>query len=181
MDRVAFPFCKIELTTSNPMLPVFLENPTTHGEHIRKRRLDLGWTQKRTATELGVSEDTLRDWELGNMEPKPRKLPRIGEFLGYQPDSERFDAPHLIGRILSVGALTLDRLAAEIGVCEDTLVNLQNGRYQPARRTYDKLVDFASKLEIRRDPCRQKPSQKSSSQRRKDCGTKSTCSRSASP
>jgi len=122
--------------------------------------------QPRTAAELGISEDTLRDWGLGKMEPKPRKLPRIAAFLGYKPDTERFDAPRLIGRILSAGGLTLHRLEAEIGVCKDTLANLPNGRYQPARRTYEKLKRFAKTLETRPDPCRPEPSRRSSSKPR---------------
>ncbi len=114
------------------------------------------------------------------MEPKPRKLPRIAEFLGYEPDIERFNAPRLLGRILDSQGVKIDRLAAEIGVSLDTLVNLRNGRYQPARRTYEKLTKFASNLDSRPDPCRLEPSQKSSSKRRNGCGTKSTPSRSAS-
>jgi transcriptional regulator with XRE-family HTH domain len=115
---------------------------------------------------MGLSEDTLRDWELGTMEPKAAKLPRITAFLGYEPDIDRFDAPRLLGRILSRSAITTRQLAAETGICTDTLVNLRNGRYQPARRTYQKLSQFAQNLEAKPDPCRAEPSQRNSSKPR---------------
>ena len=85
------------------------------------------------------------------MEPKGKRLGRITAFLGYEPDTERFDAPRLIERILSATGFRASRLAGEIGVHEDTLANLRIGRYQPARRTYDKLARFAAKLDSRPD------------------------------
>ncbi|WP_265594516.1 helix-turn-helix transcriptional regulator [Haloferula sp. BvORR071] len=134
---------------------------------MRRRRLELGWTQKRTAADIGVSEDTLRDWELGTMEPKPKKLPRIAAFLGYEPDIDRFDAPRLLGRLLDHSGITIQHLADETGLCTDTLVNLREGRYQPARRTYQKLAQFALNLHSPPRPCPPELSRRSSSKRRK--------------
>ncbi len=78
------------------------------------------------------------------MEPKGARLPRIAAFLGYQPDTDRFDAAGLIGRILGRLGTTIRQLAAETGICADTLANLGKGRYQPSRRTYEKLKALAA-------------------------------------
>jgi len=114
------------------------------------------------------------------MEPKPTKLSRIAAFLGFAPATERFDAPRLIGRILVAADLDAGQLSTEIGVCEDTLANLRSGRYQPSRRTYEKLTRFAKKLDTQSDPCPPVAHPRNSSKRRKCCGTKSTPSRSES-
>ena len=101
------------------------------------------------------------------MEPKAKKLARIAAFLGYEPDIDRFDAPRLLGRILDHSGITIQRLADETGLCTDTLVNLKNGRYQPAQRTYQKLAQFALHLHSPSQSCPPEPSRRSSSKRRK--------------
>jgi len=56
-------------------------NPNTIGEHIRKRRMDLGLMQKEVVKIIGVSESTIWNWEHGwNIQKK--YLKRVGEFLG---------------------------------------------------------------------------------------------------
>ena len=120
-----------------------------YGDHVREHRLSLGWTQKRAAEELGVSEEALRDWELGNAEPKPHRIGLIAAFLGYQPSGDRYSAAQLVGRIRRLSGLSLGELAKRTGTCADTLANLAKGRYQPSRRTYDKLTRFAADLDTR--------------------------------
>ncbi len=118
-----------------------------YGDHLRQRRLELGWTQKRTATQLGISDDTLRDWELGRMEPKPRRIRAIVEFLGYDPGTDRYDVAGLIEGIRRQTGYSYEDLATRVGVCADTLVNLRNGHHQPSRRTYRRLKTFAATLD----------------------------------
>ena len=152
------------------------------GSHIRSRRLELGWTQKRTATELGVSEDTLRDWELGKAEPKPRRIPKVAGFLGYDPPVDRYSAAELVGRIRKGSSLPWTELARRTGLSADTLANLARGSYQPSRRTYEKLKCFAHTLDAPLTPCRNpEASQASSSPRRPSSAKKWTSSRSPAP
>jgi transcriptional regulator with XRE-family HTH domain len=47
--------------------------------------MDLGLPQKDVARRLGVSTDTIRNWELGRARPAPWQWPKLGEFLGYLP------------------------------------------------------------------------------------------------
>ena len=66
----------------------------TFGDHISKKRLDDGITQKCLAKQLGVSVDAIRDWEKGRTKPcEDYKLKIIG-FLNYDPfDKEPATAP----------------------------------------------------------------------------------------
>lgn len=54
-------------------------NPKTIGEHIRKRRMDLGLMQKEVAGIIGVTESTIWNWE-NRMNPSERYMKRIEEF-----------------------------------------------------------------------------------------------------
>jgi len=57
----------------------------TIGDHLRKRRLDLGLLQGEVADRLGVTESSVTNWELSRTEPELRLLPGIVRFLEYTP------------------------------------------------------------------------------------------------
>ena len=57
-------------------------NPRTFGEHLRKRRIDLGLTQPEMAKILGVSNSAAGDWEYGDTRPLKRFRDKIREFMG---------------------------------------------------------------------------------------------------
>jgi len=59
--------------------------PQTLGEHVRKRRLELGLTQSQAAEQLGASPWTVLNWEKGHTEPPIESMPAIIRFLGYDP------------------------------------------------------------------------------------------------
>lgn len=59
--------------------------PTTIGEHIKRRRLELGLYQKDVAKLLGVTEYTIINWEKGRTEPTVSNIPALIQFLGYDP------------------------------------------------------------------------------------------------
>ena len=66
----------------------------TLGDHLRKRRLDLGLLQKDVAQRLGVNIDTVTNWELNRTEPALRFIARIIRFLGRMPfDATRGSLP----------------------------------------------------------------------------------------
>jgi len=50
---------------------------TTIGDHLRKRRLDLGLLQREVAERLGVDKTTITNWELNRTTPALRFLPPI--------------------------------------------------------------------------------------------------------
>jgi DNA-binding XRE family transcriptional regulator len=62
--------------------------PKTLGEHIKKRRMELGLFQKQAAKLLGVGSSTVLGWEKGKNEPQIEHLPAILRFLDYDPFPE---------------------------------------------------------------------------------------------
>jgi transcriptional regulator with XRE-family HTH domain len=59
--------------------------PRTVGEHLLKRRRDLGLTQVQVAEALGVNVSTVTIWEKNRGEPSGGHLAGILGFLGYDP------------------------------------------------------------------------------------------------
>ena len=61
--------------------------PRTIGDHVRRRRLELGLTQNEVAVKLEVTEHSIINWEKGDWQPNNVfTLHRIVKFLGYDPD-----------------------------------------------------------------------------------------------
>ena len=91
--RVAFlPLGPITLKSLKPKL--YRDPPETLGEHLRKRRMVFGLLQEDVALRLRVNEWTYLGWEHDRRRPPVRFLPRIIEFLGYDPfpEAKRIEA-----------------------------------------------------------------------------------------
>jgi len=108
----------------------------TLGDHLRKKRLDLGLLQKDVAKILGVSKDTVCNWENNRTSPSLRSIPRIVKFLGYIPYDIQGKTPgeelRLLRRTLG---LSQKKLAAELGIDPSTL-----WRWEKERRKVPKQV-----------------------------------------
>jgi DNA-binding XRE family transcriptional regulator len=74
------------LVMPRPILPPkgYPLKPVSLGDHLRKKRLDLGLYQAQVAERIGVTKSTVYNWEHGR-EPDPKHHPKIVEFLGYTP------------------------------------------------------------------------------------------------
>jgi len=83
-DIPAFPFCHVTVRGRKPRED-YPEKPRTLGEHLKKRRLDLGLRQRDTAERLGVTKNSYENWEHDKHEPEFRYWPEIIAFLGYDP------------------------------------------------------------------------------------------------
>ena len=57
----------------------------TLGDHIRAKRLDLGLFQKDIAGIIGVTTDTITNWEKNRNQPMRWLNLKINKFLGYSP------------------------------------------------------------------------------------------------
>jgi predicted transcriptional regulator len=57
------PFCEIRLIGPKPVSQAYPNQLKKIGDHIRKRRLDLGLTQKQVAEMIGVTESSIYHWE----------------------------------------------------------------------------------------------------------------------
>lgn len=77
------PFTTLSLSVPIPVPPEFPSDPHTFGEHVKRRRLDLGLTQVEVASRLGVSEATVVIWEKRAGVPPVNRLAKVYGFLGY--------------------------------------------------------------------------------------------------
>ena len=74
---------KISLTVQRPkiLLDGYPMRPKTLGERIKKKRMDMGLFQKDVARIVGVSTDTITNWEKGRTKPCRRNTRKIDLFL----------------------------------------------------------------------------------------------------
>jgi transcriptional regulator with XRE-family HTH domain len=63
----------------------YSENPQNLGEHLKKRRRELGLFQREAASRMGIGTDTYANWEKGKTEPVATQFQPVGAFLGYDP------------------------------------------------------------------------------------------------
>ena len=59
--------------------------PRTLGEHVLKRRLFLKLSQPQLAKLLGVTAETVLNWELNYRKPSINHIGKLIQFLGYDP------------------------------------------------------------------------------------------------
>jgi transcriptional regulator with XRE-family HTH domain len=129
----------------NPFIPDFPLN--TIGDHVRRKRIERGLTQIQTADILGISEDTVADWEKGKTEPSDKRRKAVIEFLGYNPFLLEQEKPlitigdHIRKRRLELSlthAETAERLETNI----DTAKSWQSGRTRPSKKRYGTITNF---------------------------------------
>jgi len=81
----ALPFCDLVLRTPKPLGREYPAELRTIGDHVRKRRLDLGLLQRDVALRIGVDPTSIFNWEAGRHHPSLRHLPAALDFLDYDP------------------------------------------------------------------------------------------------
>jgi len=89
------PFCERRLRLPRTdVAPVWTRSwpiakePTTLGQHLKKKRFMSGLRQTQTAGKLGVSCRTLSLWECDRIYPAWAFQPRLIAYLGYDPFTE---------------------------------------------------------------------------------------------
>jgi transcriptional regulator with XRE-family HTH domain len=82
---VAFPFCRVTLRGQKPLPRTYHRALCTIGDHLRRRRLDLGLLQREVAERFGADPSSVTNWELNRTSPALRFLPAIVDLIGYAP------------------------------------------------------------------------------------------------
>jgi transcriptional regulator with XRE-family HTH domain len=108
------------------------------GDHIRKKRIELGLLQRQVADRLGADPQSVNAWELNYHQPVLRRLPAITAFLGYDLEKAPADAPlgvRIDSKRRRLG-LSQKALAESLGIDEGTVRNWERGESQrrPNRR-----------------------------------------------
>jgi transcriptional regulator with XRE-family HTH domain len=125
------PSCHLALRGKKPRDEAYPAELKTLGDHLRKRRLDLGLLQREVAANIGSDTTSVTNWEKGRAEPEIRFLPAIWGFLGYDPRPK----PTTIGERLVAYRLgrgwARPRLARELGIDPSTLARWERGARLP--------------------------------------------------
>jgi len=126
----ALPFCTATLKAG--WRPAAYPNELKHlGDHIRRRRLDLGLLQKDVAGLLGTHSQTVCNWEIENTSPALRWLPGIIQFLGYDPRPAPEDVGQQLRHYRQGQGVSQTDLARELRVDPGTLARWEMGCRKP--------------------------------------------------
>ncbi len=112
------------------------------GDHIRRKRLDLGQGQRVLARRLGVREETVHLWEAGRARPLPRHYGRIVRFLGYDPEPVASGLGQRVRSRRRARGLSPAELATLLGIDEGTVVDLEGERRRISCRVLALARDF---------------------------------------
>jgi len=128
-DRGSLPFCYFSLSAKRPLNSAYPKKLVTLGDHIRKRRLDLGLTQKEVGSRLGVTESAVWNWESGSSRAHFRFYPKVREFLTYElPLPKPLTLGERIKQYRYLKGISQKELAGQIGIDPTTLSRLERNR-----------------------------------------------------
>ncbi|MGD0949421.1 MAG: helix-turn-helix transcriptional regulator [Candidatus Binatia bacterium] len=134
------PFSHLRLSARKPEHSAYPKELKTLGDHLRRKRVELGLLQREVAEKLGVSEASVWQWESNQTKPKPCLLPRIIDFLGYAP----WTAPAAFGEWLRMArranGFSRKRLAKVLKVDESTVFWWESGTSQPITRLRKRIA-----------------------------------------
>lgn len=120
--------------------------PQTLGEHLRKRRLELGLWQRDLRIRFKLEKEAYANWEKDRCYPAMRHWPGIIEFLGRDPNPE----PRALGeRLLAIRrrhGLSRKALAVAFAVDEGTLWRWEIDQRKPESERH---VNAIRRLELK--------------------------------
>lgn len=114
--------------------------PTTLGEHLRKRRLDLRETQEQAAARFGISFTAYNGWEANRIAPNSAKWPEVIRFLGYDPTPPPSDLGEALTILQRLHGLRKDQLAVRLGIERKTLFNWLAGKTVPSPQACERVL-----------------------------------------
>ena len=133
---------KIVIPLQIQLLEDLVKEPVTLGDHLRRRRIELGLFQKDVAIQIGVTTSTIWNWENNWSSITLSCMPKVIEFLGYNP----IPCPDgLMGKLAwykQVNGLSLEQLGANMGRDPEQLADWLSGRHKPCRRNREKVKRF---------------------------------------
>jgi len=126
------PFCHLRLKGFKAPNPAYPNTLKTLGDHIRKKRLDLGLLQREVAEKLGVTPLTITNWESNATTPMCQYIKGILEFLGYNPFPPANNLAEKLLLYRKVCGLSQRKFAKQLGVDPSTLAGWETGRHRPS-------------------------------------------------
>ena len=138
---------KIAIPLQIPPLPEFAQEPATLGDHLRRRRLELGLYQKDVAAQIGVTVSTIWNWEHG-WTVDFRYIPQILTFHGYNPISCPEDPLDRLAWYKQAKGLNFEELGDQMGRDPEQLADWLSGRHKPCRRDQKEIERFMKSSEF---------------------------------
>jgi DNA-binding XRE family transcriptional regulator len=96
----------VPLTTKALRPKDYSEKPQTLGEHLKKRRRELGLLQREAADWMGIDTWTYLNWEKDKTVPVAARFRPVVTFLGYDPTPE----PTTLAKRLEQSPAELNRM-----------------------------------------------------------------------
>lgn len=106
----------------------------TLGDHLLKRRLDLGHNRKYAASLIGVDPESLKNWEGAKTEPAVEFYPRLISYLGYNPLPKGASRGSRIRAARVSRGLSRKGLADLVGIDEGTVKRMEEDVKGMAKR-----------------------------------------------
>ncbi len=128
---VLLPYVRLRLRA--PRERRFRSDPQTLGQHLLKRRLQLGLTQGQVAHRLSVNSWTLLLWELDRTKPAMRYYPRLFAFLGYDPFPPATTLAERIKAKRRQLGIPIEEAARRVGVDSGTFSRWERGIWEAKR------------------------------------------------
>ena len=136
------PYCKIVLKAEKPT--PYPKEARSVGDHLKRKRYELGLRQIDVAKRLSVNKCTVRLWENNKTPPPARFYPRIIDFLGYDPH----EVPQSLGEKIAARRRALGfsrkRLAKWLGIDKATVRRLEEGTSKPTGKRAAIIETFLS-------------------------------------
>ncbi len=136
------PCCRWTLKSSKPQSAQYPRELKTIGDHLRKRRLDLGLLQREVAERIGVDECTVCNWEGRRNVPELRFMPRIIEFLSYAPYDPTVPLSKRLLNCRTCLGLSQRRMAKILGTDPKAIWEWETERRFPSRRSEQRIRRF---------------------------------------
>jgi DNA-binding XRE family transcriptional regulator len=127
------------LVGQRPKPAAYPKEIKTIGDHLRRRRLDLGLFQRQVAEFIGVDKTSIANWEGQHGHPALIFMPAIIRFLGYNPLPQPGTLANQLVHYRVSRGLTQWALAKRLGIDPCTLARWERGDRTPSG-LYRKLV-----------------------------------------
>ncbi len=142
-DRDALPFrLGVPVTLKSLRKKDYLEVRKTLGEHLKKRRRELGLLQREAAARMGILAETYLKWEKGHTEPVASQYRPVVAFLGYDPSPAPTTLAERLEAKRRVTGMTFSQVARHFGWDEGTLTRYLNGTWRISANRADALEEF---------------------------------------
>lgn len=110
------------------------------GRHLLKKRLELGMWQKDVAKLLGVTAESIGNWENGFSEPQIQFNPAIIAFLGYVPfPVSKESSAQKIKSYRLLNGLSHKQLGKLLGVDAASISCWENNKNMPRKHSLKRL------------------------------------------